>query len=98
MIIDDLNTPCVSVLPLKAKSPLLVNSDAVLTFSVPRQSLQLIGWWYPKILYGGASIQHLQLPKGDLLNISRQSFGKLPVEYLFCFAARKAFNHRVAKI
>jgi len=59
MIIDDLNIPGVSVLPLKANSPFLVNSDTVLALSVPRQSFQMIGWRYPQILYGGASIQHL---------------------------------------
>jgi len=42
MIVDDLNVMSVSIRPPKANTPLIVNADAKLALSIPREFLQSI--------------------------------------------------------
>jgi hypothetical protein len=95
MIINNLNIVRISVLPFETDSPLIVNANAMLSFSVPRQSFKIVSRRGFKVLNCGTPIQHPELSKCDLLNIVWQLFGKLPMEYLFSFTALEAFNHDV---
>jgi hypothetical protein len=44
MIINNFNFPSVAVTPGKADSPLLVDADRVLPFSITPQGFELITW------------------------------------------------------
>ena len=55
--------------PAEAYSPPIVDSDTVLTFSNPRQSLQPVSWRYSKVLYRIRCVEHRQLPLSNTLDI-----------------------------
>jgi len=93
MRVDNLDIADISIDPFETNPPLWVYSDAILPFPITRQGFEQIGRWNPQILYCRASMKHLQLSIGDLLDVRRQSLRKLSVEYLFRFFARKAFDH-----
>jgi hypothetical protein len=93
MIINNLNIVCILVLPFETDSPLIVNANAVLSFSIPGQSFKLVSRRDSKVLDCRTPIQHPELSKCDLLNIVRQLFGKLAMKYLFSFTTLEAFYH-----
>ena len=93
MIINNLNIVCIPVLPFETDSPLIVNANAMLSFSIPGQSFKLISRRNSNVLDCRTPIQHPELSKCDLLNIVRQFFGKLPIKYLFSFTTLEAFYH-----
>ena len=45
MIVHYLNIVGVSVAPHEAEPPLIVNPDAMLSFPVTVQGLQMVAWW-----------------------------------------------------
>jgi hypothetical protein len=50
MIVDDLNVPGFAITPHKTDPPLIVNANAILTFTVAVQSLQTIAGQYTQIV------------------------------------------------
>jgi len=67
MIINDLDIERVSVPPLEAYAPLLINPDTVLALAVAFQRFQLIRWWNHEIAQINGAIQILQLLTRPLL-------------------------------
>jgi len=61
VVLNDLNVERVSVLPLKTDTPLLVDPNAVLPFTVALESLQLIRWRNHEIAEIRSAVQVLQL-------------------------------------
>jgi hypothetical protein len=57
MVIDDFNVKSIALLPAKAYSPLIVYSDAVLTFPVARELLQAVSRWYSQVIESFSRIQ-----------------------------------------
>ena len=49
MVVDDLNIMGVAVAPAKADPPLVIDSDAVLSFSIAQQALQPIAGRSPEV-------------------------------------------------
>ena len=84
---------CIPVLPFETDPPLIVNTDAMLTFSIPRQNFKSISRRNSKVLGCRTPIQHPELSKCSLLNIVRQLLGKLPMKYLISFTTLEALNH-----
>jgi hypothetical protein len=80
--------------PLKTDPPLVVDPNAVLAHSLPRELLEPIPGWYSKILEGLSGIEHYKLPQGDSLQASRKSTCTLPLEDLSRFGIPKALDHR----
>ena len=83
MIIDNLHVVGISIPPLEANTPLVVDADAVLACTIVREFLQAICGWNPEILQRDSPIQHPQFSQGHLLNILGQSIRSLSVEDLF---------------
>ena len=57
MIIHNFDIVRVAVLPSKANSPLIIDTDAVLPLSVPFQRFQLIAGRLPQILNSSGAVQ-----------------------------------------
>lgn len=93
MIINDSHIFRVSVHPFETDPPLLIDPNAMLPLPVSRECFQPIGRRHSQVLNRRASVQHLQLAIGCLLNIRRQTLGKFTSENLFRFFAGKTFNH-----
>lgn len=93
MIIHDFNVKCVAALPGKTYTPLIINADAVLPFSVTSEPLQMISRRNAQEIecFGGVNLR--EFSKGHLLNGFWKLPGKASIENPFCFLASERFNH-----
>ena len=94
MVIDDFNVISVFFLPDKTNTPLIIYSDAVLTFSLPLQTFKIIGGWVSKVTHIFSPVQHAEFSKSNALNRLRQFARKLTVENLFSFSGFKGLYHK----
>ena len=67
MIVRNLDIKGVSVFPMKADSPLIIDADAVLSGSVALQSFQTVSGWYTQILQLHGIFQEPQFPPRNLV-------------------------------
>jgi len=65
MVVGNFNFTGISVLPDKTDAPLIVDSYAVLTFSVSFQGLKPVAWWNPEILKAPGLIKVQEFSPGD---------------------------------
>jgi hypothetical protein len=93
VVIHDLNVVGVSGSPFKTNSPLDIDSNAVLAFSVPVEGFQMVRRGNPQIVQGGRPVYHSELPKGHRLNVVGQPMGKGPIEYKFGIFTLEASDH-----
>ena len=71
MIVDDFNVARTAVWPIETDSPLIVNSDAVLTRPITRQFFESVTWRGQQIAQVFRIIQIKQLASRRTLNIVR---------------------------
>ena len=93
MVIDDLDIVGVPFVPPKTDTPLIVDADAPLTFSIPSQFLQPVGRWNTKEIKAGSAVNQGQFSKDGFLNVPGESGGKEPAEYLQGFFAPECLDH-----
>jgi hypothetical protein len=93
MIIDDFHLIGISRFPVKADSPSIVDTYAVLPTPISMQKLQPIARWYKQVIQCHGPIQHPQFSECNLLNIVGKLFGKGAVENRFGFLALKRPYH-----
>lgn len=74
MVIDDLYTLRMAVLPEKADSPLIINANAIRPLAITLQRLKPIRRRQPKILQPDSRINRIEFHEGPLLNLTRESF------------------------
>jgi len=72
MIVHDFDIMSISVAPSKADSPLIVDTDAVLPASVPRQFLQPGCRWNPEVIQLLGRIDHDQFSQRTPLEARRK--------------------------
>ena len=82
MIVHDFHIVGIAVAPNKADAPLVVNADAVLSFSIAFQRFQVIAWWRLQIAKFGGDIQLPQLSLGHPF-ASPKAFDSLPAVKVF---------------
>lgn len=68
MIIDNLYVVGISISPFEADAPLIVDSDAVLSFAIPFQWLQAIAGEGTERLKIRCGIEHIQLAESLTFN------------------------------
>jgi hypothetical protein len=93
MVIDDLDIVGVPFIPPETDTPLIVDADAPLPFSIPSQFLQPVGRWDTEEIKAGSAVNQGQLSKGGLLNVPGKSGGKEPAEYFQGFLAPECLDH-----
>jgi hypothetical protein len=81
-----------SVSPLKANPPLIVNADPILLFAVPFQRLQPIPRDRCERSKIGSCIEHIQLAKGGTFD-SLEPAHRLPADQPLGFSAPEGPNH-----
>lgn len=64
MIINNLNIICVAVSPSEADTPLVIDPDTVLPFSLAAQALKLVPRRNEQVLKCFGAMQEIQLPPG----------------------------------
>jgi hypothetical protein len=93
MVIDDFKVISVFFLPDETNTPLIIYSDAVLTFSLPLQAFKVIRGWVSKVTHIFSPVQHAEFSKSYALDGLRQFARKLTVENLFSFSGFKGLYH-----
>ena len=93
MVIDDFNVISVFFLPYETNTPLIIYSDAVLTFPLPLQAFKVIRGWVSKVTHIFSPVQHAEFSKSYALDGLRQFARKLTVENLFSFSRFKGLYH-----
>jgi hypothetical protein len=94
MIINDLDIERVSVLPLEADAPLLIDPDAVLTLAIAFQRFQLIRRRNHEIAQISGAVQILQFLTRPLLNLSIKALHELTVEHRLRVLVPEGSDHR----
>lgn len=69
MIINDLNLKSIAIFPNEADSPLIIDSNTVLSKPVALQLLQPIRWRNPQRVQTTACRENFELSSGKALNI-----------------------------
>ena len=82
MVIGNLDVVGVTITPLKAHAPAVIDPKAVLSCSVPRQLFEAIGRGDLQIRERMGIVEHAQLPQSDLLDVRWQPSGALADENL----------------
>jgi hypothetical protein len=57
VVIDDLHVFSVAIGPFETDAPLVVDSDAVLTFPVAGEFFEAVPGRHPKVVYGGGCVE-----------------------------------------
>jgi len=71
MVVGHLYLETVAILPNETKSILIIDSYAVLTFSIAFQGFQPVAWRYLKFRQSPHIIEHTKLPTSSHLQIER---------------------------
>ncbi len=88
MVVNNLHVVGIPIAPDKADTPLIVDADAVLSFSVALEGLQMIARRRGQVAEFGGNIQLAQLALGHALESSKP-FDPLPgMELLRLFGAK----------
>jgi hypothetical protein len=80
VVIDDLYTVSVSLLPDKANAKLVIDPDTVQAVAVPLQGFQAVTGRPIQVLERGCGIQHPKFSQGRLLNHRRDFFDRLQIK------------------
>lgn len=93
MIIHDFHLFGMPFSPDEADAPLVVDADAVLSFSIPLQSFQPIRRWQAQVLSPDSRVERIELYEGPLLNIARELTDELAFEDSFSIGATERLDH-----
>jgi hypothetical protein len=97
MIINDLQVGWTIISPAKTDAILLVDSNAVLSFAISRQSFRSIARWYPQFFQSLNGVQLIQFSHRNAPQISRTtfpcSFRVEPIEDILGAAISEGLNH-----
>jgi len=93
MIIDNLDAEGIAVLPPKANTQPVVNSDAVLTRTILRQNFQMVAGRNAKIIQVRCPVDQKQLSQCRMLNILRKLARSFPVKYALGFHGFERNDH-----
>jgi hypothetical protein len=94
VVVNDLNFIRVGLSPLETDSPLIIDSDAVLTGSIASQALEPVPGRNPQIGETLCVVQHPQLSPRRLLDFTGESPGDLTSPDLFCQLAFEGSDHQ----
>jgi len=93
VIVCDLNLVCVSGSPLEADAPLIVNSNAVLTRSIPPQLLQPISGRYAQLRDSLGGVQDQKLALGSAPDRGGKAASFLTPKDAFSITIGEALDH-----
>jgi hypothetical protein len=68
VIVDNLNLVCVPIAPHETKTPLIIDTNTVLSFAIAPQRLQAVPRRRCQVAQFCGAIQLAKLPAGDLLD------------------------------
>jgi len=93
MIVDDLNIPSFTIAPYETHSPLVVDTNAVLTLAVAVQHFQTVSGRYAQIVELLGCVDRKKLRTGAPLNLRRQIADRVSREDRRRASITKALDH-----
>lgn len=93
VIVRYLDFMSVAVLPLETDAPLIVDSDAMLSFAISLQFLQVVRGRNLQVVQVFGVVDHAKLTKGHLLNVYGQFPRSLSAVNLFSFFILERLDH-----
>ncbi len=93
MIIRDLNAVRISIKPPKTYSPLIVEADAILPFTITGQFLQAITWGHPHVVQSFRGVEQSQFAPCDTMKTRRKPSGEVSLEEPFGFLVAETLDH-----
>jgi hypothetical protein len=93
MVINNLDVIRIIAFPYEAYTPLLIDPDAVLPFSVMMQSLKVVRRRNAQSLKKAHGVKHFELDHSRSLNCLRQLGGKAPMKQLLGLFAFERPDH-----
>jgi hypothetical protein len=93
MIVDYLDLVDIALVPNKADSPALIDSDTILAMSVSLESFQAVSRRSAQIIEGFRPVKHAQFAQGGSLNFCRQFSRWFPVKEPLCVFIPEIFYH-----
>jgi hypothetical protein len=83
MVVHHLDVGRPLIRPAKAHTPLIVDPDRILTFSIPLQCLEPICWWRTQVVQAFGGMERFKLTTGNFEYRSRKTLGAPAVENEF---------------
>jgi hypothetical protein len=71
MVVRNFNVRAIAVTPDKTNTPLIVDTNAVLSSAPAFKRFKPIPWWYQQVSQSGGIVQHPQFPARGMLHIER---------------------------
>src|SRR5712672_4055580 len=96
VIIDTFHVERVSILPLEAQTPLLVDPNAVLSLAITLHCFEKIRWRNQEVAQIRRTVQILQLLACPLLNLSVDALHKPTLENLLGISILERANHCIS--
>jgi hypothetical protein len=96
MVVNDLDVMRVTISPMETHPPLVIDANAVLPFTVPRQFLQPVPWRDSKVVKRVCGVKHDQFSLGRPLNVPRQLPCAFPPKDLLGLAIAEAPDHEAS--
>ena len=93
MVIANLHIMCVALPPDETDTPLFINPDAILTFSVSGQFFKPVSRWYFQIIKALGGIEQKEFPVGCALEIRRETLDVYPVENILRSSVPEILGH-----
>jgi len=94
MVIRYLDIKCITALPFKTDSPLIVNSNTILPFSVADQLFKAIRGRNPQVVDVEGVVDHAKFTQCHLLNIHWQFARTLTLMNSLSFSVFEGFDHK----
>jgi hypothetical protein len=93
VVIDNLNISSLTGFPAKDDSPLVINSETVLSLPVSGELFQPVSWRYPKVFNHIRTIEKIKFPLGQLLKLQGKPLDPLSLKNPFCVPVSKGLYH-----
>ena len=93
MIVYDLDSVCIALMPAEANAPLSIDPNAVLAFAIATQRLQLIRGRDTQCAQICGGVDHPQFAHRNPLNVVRQFPRELPTVNPLRLSALKRLDH-----
>jgi hypothetical protein len=93
VVIDNLNISGLTRFPAKDDSPLVINSDTVLSLPVSGELFQAVSGGYSKVFNHIRTIEKIKFPLGQLLKLQRKPLDPFSLKNPFCVPVSKGLYH-----
>lgn len=93
MVVNDLDIKHITVGEAKTDSPLIINSDAPLSFTITLERFQMIRRWKPQIVNAGGSIKLRKTHDRAATYLWSQAPGTAGREEALCLGVCEGLDH-----